>query len=211
MLGASLRDRPARERLLSILLSTHEAHPDLYDDQWIPYLGGRREPWPEPFGTVSSLDELERAAYLLPGARFKLSLGHRARDTPRFDAVAYLSDPRVARVGALCLYGLELTGDEFERVLAIEWLTDLVELDLGRTRIDSLEPLFAYPGLEHLEVLDLQDLYDLDGGDCERLMTCGRLTSLRVLDISNIYSWRGHVTALEASENLPELTSIYTE
>ena len=135
MLHNALDSRQQREKLLALVLEHQRASPATFRDLWLPYLEGQRLALEEPFGTTTSLEEAEVLAGLLPGAKFRLSLGHLKKDD--FDAKKLAEDERLQYISGLIFDGLAITEDDLDIILQSPHLHTLTELDLGNTRIGS--------------------------------------------------------------------------
>lgn len=198
MLHNALDSRRQREKLLALVLEHQRASPATFRDLWLPYLEGQRLALEEPFGTTTSLEEAEVLAGLLPGAKFRLSLGHLKKDD--FDAKKLAEDERLQYISGLIFDGIALKEDDLEVILQSPHLHTLTELDLGNTRIGSLEPLFRSDKSTSLRILDLQRNV---GSNFDLTRFAENFPNLRILDLSNCYfpeDW--------AREQLSKLTNL---
>jgi Leucine-rich repeat (LRR) protein len=198
MLHNALDSRRKREKLLALVLEHQRASPETIQQLWLPYLEGQRIALDEPFGTTTSLEDAEVLAALLPGAKFRLSLGH--MEEGAFDAKQLAGDARLQHISGLIFDGIPLQEDDLEVILESPHLHTLVELDLGNTRIGSLEPLFRSDKSRSLRILDLQRNV---GPNFDLTRFAENFPNLRTLDLSNCYfpkEW--------AREQLSKLTNL---
>lgn len=201
LLHGDLNSRRARETLLALVLRHEREAPDTFAERWLPYLEGQRIAHQGPFGTVTSLDDVERLAQLLPGATFRLSLGHIKQED--FDVMELASDPRLRHISAFVFDGLAIDTGDLELIIQNPHLEEVHELDLGDSEISSLQPLFDSPKTKPLRVLDLQRN---PGADFELGKLAQHLPNLRILDLSGCYlseDWaRQQLAGLENLEHL---------
>lgn len=198
MLHNALDSRRKREKLLALVLEHQRASPATFRDLWLPYLEGQRLALEEPFGTTTSLEEAEVLAGLLPGAKFRLSLGHLKKED--FDAKKLAEDERLQHISGLVFDGIALKEDDLEVILESPHLHILVELDLGNTRIGSLRVLFRSKRAKSLRVLDLQRN---PGANFELAEIAEHMPGLRTLDLGGCY-----IPEAWAREQLSKLTNL---
>ena len=198
MLHNALDSRRKREKLLALVLEHQRASPETFQQLWLPYLEGQRIALDEPFGTTTSLEDAEVLAALLPGAKFRLSLGH--MEEGAFDAKQLAGDARLQHISGLIFDGIPLQEDDLEVILESPHLHTLVELDLGNTRIGSLRALFRSEKAKSLRILDLQRN---PGANFELANIATHMPDLRTLDLGGCY-----IHEAWAREQLAGLTNL---
>lgn len=111
-LRSTLQDTEARRihawqwgaSLLELSRQVHQDDPGTWSQLWAPYLQEHLEPLHRTILSVRSLEALEEAVTLLPGARLRLS-GSRNTDT----LGDILASPHLPSLGALSLQRYDLT------------------------------------------------------------------------------------------------------
>lgn len=203
-LHGSLETRKKREALLVLLLEHYEQAPDMFMSRWHPYISGLRIEWPEPFATVTSLEQVEHAEMLIPGARFRLSLGH--LNEADFKPETLSRDERLRHVCGLVFDGLTLTPLGLSTILKSHHLGPLIELDLGHTRIGTLRPVLDSAKTHALKVLDLQGNA---GGDLLLSEFPTHFPALEVLDLGSCYIEKEY--AKQQLDGLKNLKHLYMD
>lgn len=167
-----------RDDLVDLIEQAAELSGDIYESEWVPYLGTFVDRW--SMLKVDSVERFEKVASLLPGAMFDLDLRYGKINSQGL--IAFAQSPHLSRIQKLELGSNDLNAQAIEALMASPLLNSVhtLHVDINKIGDRGAQAIGQAPHLASLRRLAITYNQIGDVG-FEAIVTSPHLTNLQQL------------------------------